>query len=222
MIDRESQAREIVERLNDYYSDTDTTLNYADNPWRLLVGAILAAQCTDARVNMVTPALFSRYPTIADFAKATALEIEPYIKSCGLFRNKAKNIQAAAVHLQAKHDSIVPETESELLAIPGVGRKIANLILGDSFGQQAVVVDTHCARISNLMGLTSSKQVLRIEKDLMAVLPKENWTNWGHLMVTLGRDICIARRPQCGRCPVRDLCDYGSTVRLPDEEGFDK
>ncbi len=218
MIDKKTRARGIISRLNDYYSDTDTTLNYADNPWRLLVGAILAAQCTDARVNMVTPALFERYPTIADFAVATAEEIEPYIKSCGLFRNKAKSIQAAAVHLYEKHNSIVPDSEKELLAIPGVGRKIANLILGDSFGRQAVVVDTHCARISNLMGLTSSSKPPRIEKDLMAVLPEEHWTNWGHLMVTLGRDICIARRPQCGRCPVRELCEYGSSLEISDLE----
>lgn len=219
MSDRVTQAREIIERLSDYYSDTDTTLNYSDNPWRLLVGAILAAQCTDARVNMVTPALFDKYPEIADFAAATAEEIEPQIKSCGLFRNKAKSIQGAAAHLLAVHDGRVPDSEEELLAIPGVGRKIANLILGDSFGKQAVVVDTHCARISGLMGLTASKQPLRIEKDLMLVLPEDNWTDWGHLMVTLGRDICIARRPQCARCPVRDLCDYGSGLDLPDDKG---
>lgn len=209
MDERKLQAQRIVEILSDYYVDADTTLNYKDNPWRLLVGAILAAQCTDARVNMVTPALFERYPGIADFAATTAEEIEPYIKSCGLFRNKAKSIQKAAVHLSALHDSEVPSTEAELLAIPGVGRKIANLLIGDAFGGEAIVVDTHCARISNLMGVTDSKNVNRIEKDLMQVVPEDRWTDWGHLLVILGRDICVARRPQCHRCPVREHCAYG-------------
>ncbi len=215
-MNRAEQAREIVLRLSDYYQDADTTLNYKDEPWKLLVGGILAAQCTDERVNKVTPDLFLRYPEVADFAATTAIEIEPYIKSCGLFRNKAKNIQAAAVYLETNHDGVVPETLDELILIPGVGRKIANLLLGDSFGQQAVVVDTHCARITKLMGLTESLQPPRIEKDLMAVVPEDRWTDWGHLMVILGRDICIARRPQCARCPVQDICDYGRSVMEAD------
>lgn len=206
---RQLQARAIVETLGEYYVDADTTLNYKDNPWRLLVGAILAAQCTDARVNKVTPALFDRYPEVADFAVTTAEEIEPYIKSCGLFRNKAKSIQKAAVHLLEHHAAEVPSTEKELLAIPGVGRKIANLLIGDAFGGEAIVVDTHCARITNLMGLSDSKNVVRIEKDLTQLVPEDRWTDWGHLLVILGRDICVARRPQCHRCPVQDLCDYG-------------
>lgn len=212
MQDRKKQARTIYKILETSFTDTATMLNYREDPWRLLVGAILAAQCTDARVNLVTPALFEAYPTIEAFSQTTAAEIEPFIRSCGLFRNKAKNIQAAATHLKLNHDSVVPETEAELLAIPGVGRKIANLILGDSFGKQAVVVDTHCARISKLMGLTESKQPVRIEKDLMACLPEAYWTEWGHLLVTLGRQICIARRPKCEICPVRMHCDYGLEV----------
>lgn len=206
---RKQQAKAIVETLGNYYEDADTTLNYKDNPWRLLVGAILAAQCTDARVNKVTPALFERFPEIPDFAATTPEAIEPYIKSCGLFRNKAKSIRNAAVHILEQHNAVVPSTEAELLAVPGVGRKIANLLIGDAFGGQAVVVDTHCARITQLMGLSDSKNVTRIEKDLMALVPQDRWTDWGHLLVILGRDICIARRPQCQRCPVQDLCDYG-------------
>lgn len=199
----------IIERLHQRYPDTECTLDYRDKPFRLLVGAILAAQCTDARVNMVTPGLFERYPEQKDLANAEATEIEPYIKSCGLFRMKAKNIQAAAAYLLSEHEGELPSTEKELLKIPGVGRKIANLILGESFGKQAVVVDTHCARISRLLGLTDSDKPAQIEKDLIKVLPESEWTNWGHLMVAHGREVCIARRPRCENCVVQDLCPHG-------------
>ncbi len=204
--DKQARALTVIETLQQLYPDVECTLDYRDDPFRLMVGAILAAQCTDARVNQVTPGLFSEYPQVQDFASATPEDIEPYIRSCGLFRMKARHIQAAAKHLQNFHKGMVPEKESDLLSIPGVGRKIANLILGDSFGRQAVVVDTHCMRVSALLGFTDSKNPVQVEKDLMQVLPQENWTQWGHLMVAHGRELCIARRPRCRNCSLSPHC----------------
>lgn len=209
---KKERALLVLARLHEAYLDIECTLDFRENPFRLLVGAILAAQCTDARVNLVTPGLFDRYPDVKDLAKAEATEIEPYIKSCGLFRMKAKNIHAAASYLLEEHKGDVPATEAELLKIPGVGRKIANLILGDSFGIQAVVVDTHCVRVSRLLGFTDSDKPPRIEQDLVKILPESEWTNWGHLMVTHGREICIARRPQCENCAVQALCPHGKRL----------
>lgn len=205
------RAAEIVARLEAYYPDVQCTLDFRD-PHQLLVGAILAAQCTDARVNVITPALFERYPTPADYAGADRAELEELIRSCGLFRNKAKAIQAASQAIVDRFNGEVPATLEDLVSLPGVGRKIANLILGDWYGQQAVVVDTHCARISKLLGLTQRDDPPGIEKDLVKVLPPDKQTLYGHLMVTLGREICIARRPQCDRCPVQELCAHGRSA----------
>lgn len=199
----------VLERLHALYPDAECTLDFNDDPFRLMVGAILAAQCTDARVNTVTPALFERFPTVEAFAAASATEIEPYIRPCGFFRNKARSIQGAAFYLLEKHGGVLPQTREELLKIPGVGRKIANLLIGDSFGGQAVVVDTHCARLSKLLGFTKSDNVFQIEKDLVNLLPESEQADWGHLLVVHGRACCVARRPRCGECALRDLCDYG-------------
>ncbi|MDD4368653.1 MAG: endonuclease III [Oscillospiraceae bacterium] len=206
---RPLRAAWLLADLRAYYPQVDCTLDFREDPWRLLVGAILAAQCTDARVNLVTPELFKRFPEPRDFAAALPRDIEPYIRSCGLYHNKARNIQAAAAWLQQHHRGRVPDSMPALLAIPGVGRKIACLILGDSYGRPAVVVDTHCARISQRMGLTDSSRPPVIERDLMNCLPQEAWIDWGHLLVTLGRDICVARRPDCPRCPCRTHCRTG-------------
>lgn len=207
-VTRKRRAEAIVGILADHYSGGDITLD-ASNAWELLVAAILAAQCTDERVNKITPALFERFPDTAAFAASSPAEIEPYIKSCGLFRNKAKSIHGAAVYLLENEAGEVPDDEKRLLAVPGVGRKIANLLLGDIFGKQAIVVDTHCSRVSQLIGLTEHKDPARIERDLMRHVPEEHWTDWGHLMVAHGRRICIARRPECERCPIAGACAYG-------------
>lgn len=205
------RAAEIVARLETFYPDVHCTLDF-QNPHQLLVGAILAAQCTDVRVNLITPALFARYPEPADYAAAERTELEELIRSCGLFRNKAKAIQAASQAIVDRFNGEMPATLEDLVSLPGVGRKIANLILGDWYGQQAVVVDTHCARISKLLGLTLRDDPPGIEKDLVKVLPADKQTLYGHLMVTLGREICIARRPQCDRCPVKELCAHGRSA----------
>ena len=205
------RAAAIVAALEQRYPDALCTLDYR-TAHELLVGAILAAQCTDYRVNLITPALFERYPTPQAFAESERLELENLIRSCGLFRNKAKAIQAASAALVRDHDGQVPDTLEGLTRLPGVGRKIANLILGDWFGRQAVVVDTHCARISRLLGLTEQTEPAAIERDLVAVLPPDKQTAYGHLVVAHGREICIARRPDCHSCPLKTLCRHGRTA----------
>lgn len=202
------RAAAVWERLVAVYGKTECTLDAKDDAWQLLVAAILAAQCTDARVNLVTPGLFAAFPTPRDFAAATPAAIEPYISSCGLFHNKAKAIFGAAVKLESDFAGCVPQTEAELLSLPGVGRKIANLILGEVFGQPAIVVDTHCGRLSRRLGFTTAKDPVKVEKDLRKILPKSHWIGWGHYMVEHGRKICSARRPACQNCFLNDLCAY--------------
>ncbi len=205
-------ARIVTERLVELYGEPETTLDDRDDPWRLLVAAILAAQCTDERVNQVTPALWARFPEMKDLAQALPSEIEPYIRSTGLFRNKAKNIHLAARYLLEHHDGEVPGTMEELIQVPGVGRKIANLLLGDIFGVQAIVVDTHCGRLSRRIGLTNEKDPAKVEADLMKVVPEDQWINWGHMMVTHGREVCLARTPRCESCVLADVCKEGRRI----------
>lgn len=197
----------VVERLRHHYPDADCTLDFTA-PWQLLVAAILSAQCTDARVNQITPGLFARYPDLHRLAGAAQADIEQLIRSCGLFRAKARSILGSAIRLVEAYDAVVPRTREELMSLPGVGRKIANLLLGDCFGIPAVVVDTHCARISALIGLTGQTEPRAIEKDLTEALPAADWIDYGHLMVSHGRSICIARRPDCSRCPLQDICRH--------------
>ncbi len=203
------QAKLVITRLMAEYGIPDTTLNDREDPWRLLVAAILAAQCTDERVNKVTPFLWADYPEMEDIAGASPEAIEPYVKSCGLYRNKAKNIYLAANFLLEHHGGVVPDTLEELLEVPGVGRKIANLLLGDIFGQEAIVVDTHCKRISKLLGLTNAEDPYRVERDLERYVPEEHWTDWGHFMVTHGRAVCKARSPECPHCVLIEICREG-------------
>ncbi len=210
---KQAQANAVFDALAEYYGPVDCTLNYQDDPWRLLVGAILAAQCTDERVNQVTPALFERYPTIEAMSQASPALIEPFIKSCGLFRNKAKGIYGSAVKLMQDFGGVVPQRREDLLSLPGVGRKIANLLIGDVFGGQAIVVDTHCGRLARLMGFTQSNEPYKIECDLMKVVPEHRWSAWGHYMVEHGRAICSARSPKCDLCPVAAFCQQGLKVR---------
>ena len=203
--------KEKVSVIKDYldktYPDAPCTLDYKD-PFQLLVATVLAAQCTDARVNLVTPELFSKYPTVESFANAKETDIEKLIYSTGFYRNKSKNIVACAKALMEKHAGQVPDTMEELLELPGVGRKIANLLLGDVFGKPCIVVDTHCKRITNLLGLTKNTDPTKIEMDLKKIIPSEYGAQFCHQIVEHGRAICVARRPKCLECGMNMVCDY--------------
>ena len=201
------QGAAVVRLLRQTYPQAICTLEHAE-PWQLLVAAILSAQCTDARVNLITPALFARYPDVRAMAEADQADVEGLIRSCGLFRTKARSIIASSREIATHYAARVPASLGELTKLPGVGRKIANLILGDAYGVPAIVVDTHCARISNLIGLTDHTDPVRIEQDLAAVLDPADWIDYGHLMVEHGRTLCVARRPDCARCPLAPHCRY--------------
>ena len=203
----------IIAGLKELYPDAQCSLDY-EKDYELLFSVRLAAQCTDARVNLVTPTLFARYPTLQDFAAASADEVGQYIHSCGFWRSKAKDIVASAQMLLQRFDGKVPGTMEELLLLPGVGRKTANLILGDIYQQAAYVCDTHCIRISGRLGITDgSKDPLLVEKQLRAVISPEESGNFCHRMVLHGRAICMARNPQCVSCPLFSLCDYPKTEK---------
>jgi endonuclease-3 len=207
------KARERVERLIEIwqkvYPDAHTELNFK-NPLELLIATILSAQCTDKRVNMVTPALFKKYRTAKDYANASQAELENAIKSTGFFRNKAKSIRAATSRIAEKFGGKVPSTMEELRELPGVGRKTANVVLGNAFGRnEGIVVDTHVARLSQRLGLTKHKDAEKIERDLMKLVPREHWTNWSHWLIWHGRRRCYARKPDCSNCEVFKLCPSG-------------
>ena len=204
--DKRQHARKIVKLLQQTYPDVTCALRHAD-AYQLVVATILSAQCTDERVNMVTPALFQKYPTPADLAAARQKDVEKLIQSTGFFRNKAKSLIGMARGLVDKHNGEVPHTLDELVHLPGVGRKTANVVLGTAFGiPSGVVVDTHVERISKLLGLTTGKNAVKIELDLMQVLPKKEWINFSHRLIHHGRRICIARRPKCAECPLLKVC----------------
>ena len=204
------QTAEIVARLEEAYPLADCTLDWGKD-YELLFSVRLAAQCTDERVNMITPALFERYPTLKDFAEADVAEVEKYIRSCGFFHTKARDIVACAQVLLAKHGGKVPDNMDDLLALPGVGRKTANLILGDVFhAPGAVVVDTHCIRLSNRMGFVDTKAPPKIEAALRAVLPPEKSSAFCHRLVLPGRAVCTARAPTGEGCCVAHVCRYAT------------
>lgn len=198
----------IIPILRETYPDARVTLDYRSG-FELLVAAILAAQATDQKVNQITPALFKRYPTPEAFAGADESELQQMIRQTGFFRQKARSVMAMSQDVMTKYGGSVPDTIDELTTLRGVGRKTANLILGEVYGRQAVVVDTHVKRISGRLGLTEYEDPTKIEFDLMKVVPKENWTELNHLLVAHGRAICKAPTPLCDRCPVLDLCPYG-------------
>jgi len=203
---KQQRALYVVERLKERYPDALCSLEYTD-PFHLLVSVRLAAQCTDARVNMVTPALFERFPDMEAFAAATPEEVEPYIHSCGFFRAKARDIVGAAKMLLEVYDGRIPDTVEEMCKLPGVGRKTANLVCGDIYGVPGVVVaDTHCIRISGRLGLTDSKDPYKVEMQLRPLLPPEESNDFCHRLVLFGRDVCDARSPRCGECPLADIC----------------
>jgi len=204
-MDKKKLVSEIIQRLKKHYP-LRTALRW-QNCWQLLVATILSAQCTDERVNKVTPLFFAKWPDPASLAKADLHEIEEVIRSTGFFRNKAKNLLATAKKLQAEHNGQVPSSMQELLALPGVARKTANIILGNCFGlQEGIAVDTHVKRIAYRLGLTQEKSPLKIEQDLMQIVPRSEWSNFNHLLVYFGREICKARKPECAKCILADIC----------------
>jgi endonuclease-3 len=202
---KKSRQLEVINVLEGIYPDIKIQLNHS-NPFELLIATILSAQCTDARVNMVTPFLFAKYPKPIDYVNANLNEIEKDIFSTGFYKNKAKNIQNACKILVEKFNSQVPNNMDDLTSLAGVGRKTANVVLSHSFDIPGVVVDTHVTRISNLLGFVETEDAVKIEYELMKLIPKEYWVKFTHYYINLGRDICIARRPKCGICPISHLC----------------
>ena len=205
------QAAEIIRCLENEYPDALCSLEY-DKDYELLFSVRLAAQCTDERVNMITPALFGRFPTLESFAEADVEEVEKYVKSCGFYHTKARDIVNCAKILLTQYGGKVPGTMEELLKLPGVGRKTANLILGDVYkAPGAVVVDTHCIRLSNRMGLVDNeKDPVKIESALRGILPPEKSNDFTHRLVLHGRAVCTARKPYCERCCVRHVCQFAA------------
>jgi endonuclease-3 len=201
-----ARLSKIIARLRRAYPDAECALHH-NNPLQLLVATILSAQCTDERVNKVTPALFAKHRTAADFAAAPPGELEDRIRSTGFFRNKAKSIRNCCRAIVERHDGKVPETMAELLRLDGIGRKTASVVLGVAFGKaEGIVVDTHVARLSRRLGLTRQKKPAKIERVLMDIVPRQDWIDFSHLLIWHGRKRCNARRPDCVQCEVRDLC----------------
>ena len=201
------KALAIIDLLKQRYPDAPCALQY-EKDYELMIAVRLSAQCTDARVNLVTPALFAAYPTLEAMADADITDVEHYIHSCGFYRQKAKDIVLACQMLIAQYNGKVPDTMEALLKLPGVGRKTANLLLGDIYGQPgSVVCDTHCIRICGKLGLSQGKDPEKVEKQLRAILPPEESSDFCHRIVLFGREICTARNPKCTECPLAPLCD---------------
>ncbi|EMT38488.1 endonuclease III [Thermoanaerobacter thermohydrosulfuricus WC1] len=201
------EALKVIEILKNTYPNAKSGLKFT-NPFELLIATILSAQCTDKRVNIITDRLFKKYKTPEDFLKLTPEELQEEIRECGLYRNKSKSILETCKILKEKYDSKVPETLEELLTLPGVGRKTANVVLSNAFSKQAIAVDTHVFRVSNRIGLADSKDVFTTEKQLMELIPENLWSLSHHLLIHHGRNLCTARKPKCDECPVNHLCLY--------------
>jgi len=209
--EKSERARKIISLLRKEYSLHHTALHYK-NPLQLLIAVILSAQCTDVRVNLVSPSLFAQFSTVHDFANANIKELETFIHSTGFYHNKAKNIIACCKALLEKHNGKVPDTMDELIQLPGVGRKTANVVLGEAFGKiEGIVVDTHVTRLANRLGFTKEDDAVKIEKDLMPIVPKKYWYQFSHALIFHGRKICSARKPLCAQCSINKLCP-SSTV----------
>lgn len=202
---KKERALKAIEILKTVYPDAICSLT-ASNPFELLVAVRLSAQCTDARVNLVTPALFERYKSIEDFAGADVSEVEKYIKSCGFYKNKAESIVGMAKMILSDFGGEVPDNIDDLITLPGVGRKTANLIVGDVYGKAAIVVDTHCIRITNRLGLVNEKDPKKIEFALKKIIPADEGSDFCHRIVLFGRDTCSARKPLCNDCPMSEIC----------------
>lgn len=202
---RKERVLKAIDVLKERYPDAICSLT-ASNPFELLVAVRLSAQCTDARVNMVTPALFEKYKNLDDYCNADIKDVEGIIKSCGFYRSKAESIIGMAQMIRDKFGGVVPDNIDDLITLPGVGRKTANLIVGDVYGKESIVVDTHMIRISNRLGLVNVKDPEKIEYALKKVVPKEEGSDFCHRIVLFGRDVCSARKPLCDECPMSDFC----------------
>ena len=203
---RRARVEEILKRLHAAYPDAKCSLDFR-NPYELTVATILSAQCTDERVNMVTPVLFKRYPTPEDLAGARAEDVEEIIMSTGFYRNKTKSLLGMANAVMDRHDGRIPEEMDDLVRLPGVGRKTANVVLGNAFHRnEGIVVDTHVTRVSNRLGLTKNTDAVKIENDLIPLVPREEWTDLSHLFIYHGRAICKAPTPRCEECMLNDIC----------------
>lgn len=206
--DKREKTRRVIAGLSREYPEAECALHH-ETPEQLLFATILSAQCTDERVNMVTPVLFKKYPDSQRLAKAKVADVEKIIYSTGFYKNKAKNLVECAKAIQKVHGGELPRELAQLTLLPGVGRKTANVLLGNAFGIPGLVVDTHVTRLSNLIGLTRQSDAVKIEHELMELVPKEHWTEFSHWLILHGRAICIARRPKCPECVIRMDCDYG-------------
>lgn len=201
-----ARAKEIISLLKNYYPDAKCSLDFK-NPFELLVATVLSAQCTDERVNKVTPALFKKYPDAKTMAKADIAELEEFVRSTGFYKNKAKNLKNTSEILTNTHGGEIPKSLDELTHLSGVGKKTANVVLGTAYGiASGIVVDTHVGRLSQRLGLTKSKTPEKIQNDLEKIIPKENWIEWSHLLIYHGRQICKARKPQCEVCFLQETC----------------
>lgn len=209
---KKEKALLATEALKKKYPDSICSLN-AENPLQLIIATRLSAQCTDARVNLVTPALFEKYKTVEDFANADVNDIENLVHSCGFYRAKARDIIGMCQKMISDFGGEVPDTIEKLTSLPGVGRKTANLIMGDVYGQPAVVADTHLIRISNLLGLVETKDPFKVEMQLRKILPEEESNDFCHRCVLHGRDTCISGRPKCGECVMQSFCKYGKSKK---------
>lgn len=205
---KKERVKFVLEKLEEKFGKPKCALNY-DTPFELLVAVILSAQCTDKRVNIVTEAMFKEYNTPEQFATMDIEKIEELIKSTGFYRNKAKNIQKASQQLLEKYNGELPQEMDKLLELGGVGRKTANVVRGEVWGlADGITVDTHVKRITNLLGLTEEQDPIKIERDLMKIVPKKSWIDFSHYIILQGRDKCIARRPKCDECEIKEACKY--------------
>jgi endonuclease-3 len=211
--DLRKRVRKIIEILSKAIPDSGIALKFS-NPLELLIATILSAQCTDVKVNQVTADLFKKYRSAKDYAEANLAELEEEVRPTGFYRNKAKSIQGCCQELIKRFGGDVPKTLEELVTLPGVGRKTANVILGNAFGVPGIAVDTHVHRVSRRIGLTKNDDPVKIEFDLMDLVPQKEWTQFSNLLIWHGRRTCVARKPLCGICPIRKWCDYGSKVKV--------
>lgn len=203
----EKDAKKIIEALRKKYPDATCSLDF-ETPFEIVVAVMLSAQCTDERVNKTTPSIFAKYKTPEDFTKIDIKELETLIHPCGFYKNKAKNIKACAQMIVDKFNGEVPQTMEELVTLPGVGRKSANVVMLEAFGKaEGIAVDTHCKRIANKMGLSKETEPEKIEQDLLKIFDKKDYKDVNHLFVWHGRNTCIARKPKCEECPVKEMCE---------------
>ena len=201
------KARKVYNKLRVLYPQAECELDFR-NPFEVLIATVLSAQCTDKKVNLVTPELFKRFPTADSLAQADIEEVEKIIKSLGLYKNKAKSIIQASTSMVENFNSAVPKTMEELVSLAGVGRKTANCVLVNAFSKPGIMVDTHCIRLSNRLGLVSEKKPEKIERELKSILSSRVWGKFSHRIILHGRRVCHARNPECGRCTLKNLCDY--------------